>query len=721
MSILSRITSGASTLAKNIHVSQGGGILLGRQAAGAGKTQEIAIGSGLTLSGLTLSANGGTWGNITGTLSGQTDLQTALDAKINRSGGTFTGAVTFQQSLYAADISTTSFAAVGAVSVPDGSFTIAKTTGLQTALDGKSSTSHTHTFSSLTSKPTTLAGYGITDAAASSHTHALSSLTQSGAFSKQVVMWSGGNWVPSAVSYLDLTDVPTAVPLTASKVVANAAARLALNDAEGFAVVEADTGKSYMLVEGGNPATSDDWTQIGDRDIQWADVGGTTAGIASAIAGASSKTTPADNDEVAITDSAASGALKRLSWANIKATLKLYFDTLYMAVTGLDGVMVTKANGTRRCYVASADTDAARGLALEAAFAAAVAGDTIDLAPGNYDVAKATSTVIAVATHYSILAGMTIRLNGARLYHGASFNGAVFFGADAVDGWSILGPGVIEGTAATSSGSNEVGINTRTSRRWLIHGVTTRYFKNTGIQANSSSYTSGDYSTGKVSTGKIIGCNMDLNNIGFANYAGSEYISLIGCTFNKNLTGCDIYAGNTRFLGCEANYNTNYALRIRDGGNDGHGIWNGGSINHNTGFAVAAEANMDNGFTFTGAHLYADSATSNKIQSLGGGLTFVGCIIDSPFYASATPSGINSVIGSHFPISAVAAVNAVADLSSAERLKWVFDGNYSLTGGYANNDTQIYVFADNSAALTGGLTTGRRYRQTTTNLVAEVV
>lgn len=36
---------------------------------------------------------------------------------------------------------------------------------------------HAHTFASLTSKPTTLAGYGITDAAASGHTHAFSSLT----------------------------------------------------------------------------------------------------------------------------------------------------------------------------------------------------------------------------------------------------------------------------------------------------------------------------------------------------------------------------------------------------------------------------------------------------------------------------------------------------------------------------------------------------------------
>ena len=36
---------------------------------------------------------------------------------------------------------------------------------------GAAASSHTHTFASLTSKPTTLSGYGITDASASSHTH----------------------------------------------------------------------------------------------------------------------------------------------------------------------------------------------------------------------------------------------------------------------------------------------------------------------------------------------------------------------------------------------------------------------------------------------------------------------------------------------------------------------------------------------------------------------
>ena len=60
---------------------------------------------------------------------------------------------------------------------------ISEINGLQSALDGKqpagsyAAASHTHTFASLTSKPTTLSGYGITDAASSSHTHTFASLT----------------------------------------------------------------------------------------------------------------------------------------------------------------------------------------------------------------------------------------------------------------------------------------------------------------------------------------------------------------------------------------------------------------------------------------------------------------------------------------------------------------------------------------------------------------
>lgn len=41
------------------------------------------------------------------------------------------------------------------------------------------------------------------------------------------------------------------------------------------------------------------------------------------------KTTPVDADLLALGDSASSFSLKKLTWANIKATLKTYFDTLY--------------------------------------------------------------------------------------------------------------------------------------------------------------------------------------------------------------------------------------------------------------------------------------------------------------------------------------------------------------------------------------------------------
>jgi hypothetical protein len=51
--------------------------------------------------------------------------------------------------------------------------------------------------------------------------------------------------------------------------------------------------------------------------------------LANTIHAATSKTTPVDADELPIADSAASYVLKKLTWANLKATLKTYFDTIY--------------------------------------------------------------------------------------------------------------------------------------------------------------------------------------------------------------------------------------------------------------------------------------------------------------------------------------------------------------------------------------------------------
>jgi hypothetical protein len=61
--------------------------LLGRTTASTGAVEEITVGTGLSLSGGTLSATGGSavWGAITGTLSDQTDLNTALSGKLGTS------------------------------------------------------------------------------------------------------------------------------------------------------------------------------------------------------------------------------------------------------------------------------------------------------------------------------------------------------------------------------------------------------------------------------------------------------------------------------------------------------------------------------------------------------------------------------------------------------------------------------------------------------------
>lgn len=62
-----------------------------------------------------------------------------------------------------------------------------------------------------------------------------------------------------------------------------------------------------------------------------ADVTGT------AITALATKTTPVDADAVVITDSAASDAPKRTTWANIKATLLTYFSTLFAVLAGTAG------------------------------------------------------------------------------------------------------------------------------------------------------------------------------------------------------------------------------------------------------------------------------------------------------------------------------------------------------------------------------------------------
>lgn len=79
------------------------------------------------------------------------------------------------------------------------------------------------------------------------------------------------------------------------------------------------------------------WTEIGGA------VGGseTTTTLGTLINGATAKTTPVDADNVPITDSAASHVTKKVTWANIKATLLSYFNSIYQPL--ISGASISTA------------------------------------------------------------------------------------------------------------------------------------------------------------------------------------------------------------------------------------------------------------------------------------------------------------------------------------------------------------------------------------------
>lgn len=104
-------------------------------------------------------------------------------------------------------------------------------------------------------------------------------------------------------------------------------------DAKGLVTAGADattadiadsTNKRYVTDAQQTVLGSTSGTNTGDETAQR---------IGDLINGATDKSTPVDADLVPLADSTASWITRKLSWANIKATLKTYFDTLYRSAS----------------------------------------------------------------------------------------------------------------------------------------------------------------------------------------------------------------------------------------------------------------------------------------------------------------------------------------------------------------------------------------------------
>jgi len=143
------------------------------------------------------------WGDITGTLASQTDLQTALNGKASSTHSHAISDVTSLQTTldgkaasshgHAMDQITGLESALGGKAASTHSHAIADTTGLQTALDGKAASSHGHVISDTTGLQTTLDGK-----AASSHTHGLSDLTATGTKDSTTFLRGDNTWAVPA-------------------------------------------------------------------------------------------------------------------------------------------------------------------------------------------------------------------------------------------------------------------------------------------------------------------------------------------------------------------------------------------------------------------------------------------------------------------------------------------------------------------------------------------
>lgn len=124
-----------------------------------------------------------------------------------------------------------------------------------------------------------------------------------------------------------------ATTLVRDTVLKSSNANAAVSFSAGTKNVLCDIPSQFQVTTLGNVATATA-LQTG-RQIDGTVFDGTAniAVIAPGTHAATSKATPVDADEVPIVDSAASNVLKKLTWANLKATLKTYFDTLYIAPT----------------------------------------------------------------------------------------------------------------------------------------------------------------------------------------------------------------------------------------------------------------------------------------------------------------------------------------------------------------------------------------------------
>lgn len=176
--------------------------------------------------------------------------------------------------------------------------------------------------------------------------------------------------------------------------------------------------------------------------------------VAPATFAATSKSTPVDDDSIPLVDSAASNGLKKLTWANIKATLKTYFDTLYIFSGGsLSGCTLDGTNAVGFLGIPQVSQSAAYTLVL------ADAGKHI-LHPSADTTARTFTIPANVSVAFPIGTAITFVNQNA----GGDITVAI-----TTDTMRLVGAGITGSrTLAANGAATAVKV---TANEWLISGI----------------------------------------------------------------------------------------------------------------------------------------------------------------------------------------------------------------------------------------------------------
>ncbi|MDO9535090.1 MAG: hypothetical protein Q7J85_07100 [Bacillota bacterium] len=152
--------------------------------------------------------------------------------------------------------------------------------------------------------------------------------------------------------------------------------------------------------------------------------------VGSSIHGVANKAAPVDADKVPLIDTAAASVLKTSTWANIKATLKAYFDTLYNLyshpnhsgdVTSVtDGAQTIAANAVTNAKAAQMATKTYKGRTTAATgnsedVAVATVKADLALVKGDVGLGNVENTAHSTDAHIMAIDGRDVSVDGTKL------------------------------------------------------------------------------------------------------------------------------------------------------------------------------------------------------------------------------------------------------------------------------------------------------------------